>query len=82
MAETNQVGGQHGKHAKSVKVVGSYFNCLPGHVTIEGTGFGATLRVAAQRAIANMLADARLRGKHVSTFRVGVVVLGVDEVAA
>lgn len=61
--------------SKSVQVIGHAFDCLPGHITIAGRGSGSSLRVAVREAISKMLADPRLRRKHVNDFKMSVVVI-------
>jgi hypothetical protein len=60
---------------KVVQVLGHEFDCLAAHVTIAGKGTGANLRVAVQRAIANMLADPRLNHRRIDMFKLSAVVI-------
>jgi hypothetical protein len=60
---------------KTVSVVAHAFDCLPGHVTINGRGSGRTLHTAVCRAVASSLRDRRLRWKHVNDFKLQVVVI-------
>ena len=59
---------------KTVFVVGSRFNCLPGHVALAGVGKAATLRVALQRAVAAMLQHKQLKHRRPESFFIGVTV--------
>jgi hypothetical protein len=61
--------------SKTVQVLGHEFDCLASHVTIAGRGVGGNLRVAAERAIGNMLSDPRLDHKHIGAFKCSVVVI-------
>jgi hypothetical protein len=54
---------------KTVSVVAHAFDCLPGHVTLNGRGSGRNLRTAVCRAVASTLRDRRLRWKHVNDFK-------------
>jgi len=66
------------KH-KQVEVIGYEFDSLPAHVRITGRGSGATLRVALQRAVANMFTKQNLRRKHIDAFKLAVVVIAERE---
>jgi len=66
------------KH-KQVEVIGYEFDSLPAHVRITGRGSGATLRVALQRAVANMFTKQNLRRKHLDAFKLAVVVIAERE---
>lgn len=60
---------------KNVSVVGYNFDCLPGHVRISGRGAGGTVRIAAMRALSNMMDDQRLSHKRIGDFKISVVVV-------
>jgi hypothetical protein len=60
---------------KTVSVVAHAFDCLPGHVTVNGRGTGSTLRSATCDAIRDLLKDQRLRRKHINDFKLQVVVI-------
>jgi len=60
---------------KMVTLSGHDFDCLPGHVTISGTGKGATVRVAAMRAIESMLDSQQLRKKRIGEFKISATVI-------
>lgn len=62
------------KH-KTVHVLGYEFDSLPAHVKISGRGSGATLRVACQRAIADLFTQHQLRHKQTGAFKLSVVVI-------
>jgi hypothetical protein len=64
------------KH-KTVEVIGYEFDSLPGHTRITGRGSGATVRVALQRAVGNLFS--KLRGKHIDSFKLAVVVRTVSK---
>ena len=59
---------------KIVHATGHEFDCLPGHVKIAAFGQGATLRVAAQRALAGILVDYRLRSRRPTSFKCSFVI--------
>lgn len=60
---------------KTVHVVGYEFDSLPAHVKVSGRGSGATLRVACQRAIADLFTQHQLRHKQTGAFKLSVVVI-------
>lgn len=60
---------------KVVEIVGHEFDCLPGHVMIDGRGVGSSLRTAVCDAIRNMFSDRRLHHKRISEFKLSVIVL-------
>lgn len=64
---------------KTVSVVGYEFDSLPAHVRITGRGSGARLRVAVQRAIADMFRQRGLRHKQTGSFKISVVVIAERE---
>ena len=67
------------KH-KKVQVIGYEFDSLPAHVRITGRGSGARLRVAVERAIADMFRQRGLRHKQVTgSFKISVVVIAERE---
>jgi len=53
---------------------GYVFDCLPAHIRLYGRGIGASLRVACQRAIADLLACRQLRRKRTRSFKCAVVI--------
>ncbi|HVI07008.1 MAG TPA: hypothetical protein VND65_01815 [Candidatus Binatia bacterium] len=59
---------------KHVTVIGHRFNSLPGHITVQGRGKGATLRSALCDAIRKMLAEAKLKHRHHTSFSISVEV--------
>lgn len=63
------------KHKKTVHVLGYEFDSLPAHVKVSGRGSGATLRVACQRAIADLFTQHQLRHKQTGAFKLSVVVI-------
>ncbi len=60
---------------KTVQVIGHAFDCLPGHVTIQGQGSGGNVRIATMRAVSVMFCDSKLRHKQISDFKISVVVI-------
>ncbi len=67
---------------KRVYVVGYKFDCLPGHVTVAAQGQGASLRVAATRAVGKVFRDPRLRFRHVGECTLSLVVLADGDLPA
>jgi hypothetical protein len=59
---------------KHVTAIGHQFNALPGHVMCEGRGGGNTVRAALCNAVRNMLADPRLKHRHIESFNITVTV--------
>jgi hypothetical protein len=59
---------------KHVTAIGHKFDALPGHVTAQGMGHGSTLRAALCDAVRNMLADVRLKHRHIKSFSISVTV--------
>ncbi len=59
---------------KVVHATAHEFDCLPGHVRIAAFGSGATLRVAAMRAIEGVMSDSRLAKKRPNSFKCSFVV--------
>lgn len=70
------------KHKKTVHVLGYQFDSLPAHVKVSGRGSGATLRVACQRAIADLFTQHQLRHKQTGAFKLSVVVIDTFETDA
>ena len=62
------------KTKKVVTVTGHAFDTLPGHITLTTRGQGSSTRVAAMRAIDNLLSSRELKGKRVRSFKIGVVI--------
>jgi hypothetical protein len=60
---------------KTVNIVGHEFDALPGHVVVNGRGSGSNLRSATCAALRAMLKDQRLRGRHIGSFKLSVVVI-------
>lgn len=60
---------------KTVQVLGYEFDSLPAHVRLTGRGSGANLRVACQRAIADLFTQHQLRHKQTGSFKLSVVVI-------
>ena len=58
---------------KTVAIIGHAFDCVPAHVTVNARGTGTTIPTAVARALREMLADKRLRRKHIGAFRITVV---------
>jgi hypothetical protein len=63
---------------KTVAVHAHEFDCLPGHVSIVYRDSGYNLRVAVRRAVESILSDRQLRGRRVKSFKMSVVVLGME----
>lgn len=63
------------KQKKTVHVLGYEFDSLPAHVKVSGRGSGANLRVACQRAIADLFTQHQLRHKQTRAFKISVVVI-------
>lgn len=59
---------------KRVHVRAHEFDCLPGHIEIEATGTGSSLRVALSRAVQDIAADEKLRGRRPHVFKMTVFV--------
>lgn len=66
--------GSKTKH-KTVTLVAYDFNCLPGHVRIEGRGTGSSLRIAAVRAMDAIFSDERVKRRQVGDFRINGVAI-------
>lgn len=64
---------KHGD-AKVVTAVGYEFDCIPGFAQITGRGQGSTLRVAAARAVENVLTSQQLKGKRLGRCKIAIVV--------
>lgn len=60
---------------KTVQILAHEFDSLPAHVTVSGRGSGANLRVACQRAIADIFKQASLRHKQTGMFKCSFVVI-------
>lgn len=60
---------------KTVQILAHEFDSLPAHVTVSGRGSGANLRVACQRAIADVFKQASLRHKQTGMFKCSFVVI-------
>lgn len=60
---------------KIVQVIAHAFDCLPGHVMIEGRGSGSTVRTAVIDGLRVVFADKRLHRKRIESFNLSVVVL-------
>jgi hypothetical protein len=67
---------------KNVHVAGYEFDCLPAHIRLYGRGKGASLRVACQRAVADLLCCRELYRKHARSFKIAVIVGHVPAVPA
>jgi hypothetical protein len=59
---------------KTVTIVGHTFDCLPGHLQITARGEGSSVRIAAQRAIKNLLKHDSIRRRRVNSFKLSVVI--------
>lgn len=64
-----------GQPMKTVQVIGHSFDGAPAHLTVEGRGSGQSLKSAARKAVGAMLADRRLRWKHIDSFKLTAVVI-------
>lgn len=64
---------KHGTQ-KVVSVVGHSFDCLPAHIQISGRGTASTVRVAAARAVELIFCSSELKYKHVTSFKISVVI--------
>lgn len=64
---------KHGTQ-KVVTVIGHSFDCLPAHVQITGRGTASTVRVAAARAVEDLITSRELHRKHVTSFKLSLVI--------
>lgn len=60
--------------SKTVVVIATAFNCLPGHVTVEGKGSATTLAAAIHRAVTRVIKDPRLKRRRLARFKLDVVI--------
>ena len=59
---------------KKVIATAYQFDSLPGHVMVSAAGEGLKIKVAIQRAVEQIMQDPRVRGRHINSFKLAVVV--------
>jgi len=64
---------------KQVNILAHSFDMLPAHAIVTARGMGSNLRIAAMRAIANLVKDRQIKGRRLHSCKITLVVTDYQE---